>query len=208
MNTATTNTDDTIVAAPPAGWWRRNAAWLLGTAVLGTLALWLPYRDALQQYRERNPTVTVAGAKGDWNAFAGARWRLVSAESMVARDPRLRGPLRKDAEVLLLSYEVIPEPGTKITDLDQCRGAIVDAQGRRWETGGAALPRLSGPRLPETCGSGYDDAFRRVIAAPGKPFAFRHAFVLPRGQRPDQLRARIELKNSKTAAGRYLEFKL
>ncbi|SFL07052.1 hypothetical protein [Lysobacter sp. cf310] len=204
MNATPTTTN----AAPATGWWRSNAGWLLGTAVLGALALWLPYRDALRQYRERNPSVAVTAAKGDWTAFAGARWKLISAESMIAGDPRLRGPLRKDAELLLLRYEVIPDPDTKISDLDLCRGAIVDVQGRRWDTGGAALPRLSGPRLPETCGSGYDDAFKRVIAVPARPFAFQHAFVLPRGQRPDALRARIEFKNTKKADGRYLDFSL
>lgn len=200
--------DDNAAPASTAGWWRRNAGWLIGTAVFGALALWLPYRDALRQYRERNPSVAVVATKGDWTAFAGARWKLVSAESMLAGDARLRGPLRKDAEVLLLSYEVIPDEGTKAADLDLCRGAIVDARGRRWEAGGAALPRLSGPRLPETCGSGYDAAFKRVLALPTRPFAFRHAFVLPRGQRPGELRARIELKNSQKAEGRYLEFDL
>lgn len=203
-----TSNDDTAPTAPSTGWWRRNAGWLLGTAVFGALALWLPYKDALQRYRERNPSVAVIATQGDWTAFAGARWKLVSAESLLSRDPRLRGPLRKDAEVLLLRYEVIPDPDTKISDLDLCRGAIVDAQGRRWDTGGAALPRLSGPRLPETCGSGYDDAFRRVIAVPARPFAFQHAFVLPRGQRLDALRARIEFKNTNKADGRYLEFSM
>jgi hypothetical protein len=203
-----TTIDDTAPPAPPPGWWRRNAGWLIGTAVFGALALWLPYGDALQQYRERNPSLAVVAAKGDWTVFAGARWKLVAAESVLAGDRRLRGPLRKDAEVLLLSYEVIADEGTKPGDLDLCRGAIVDAHERRWEAGGGALPRLSGPRLPETCGSGYDDAFKRITALPTRPFAFRHAFVLPRGQRPDQLRARIELKNSKAAEGRYLEFAL
>ncbi|MEI2432543.1 MULTISPECIES: hypothetical protein [Lysobacter] len=211
-----TTTDDTTAsaapaaspAAPPAGWWRRNAGWLAGTAVLGALALWLPYRDALRQYRLLNPSIAVAANKHDWTAFAGARWKLVAAESVPARDPRLRGPLRKDAEVVLLRYEVIPDSGTKTVDLDGCRGAIVDAQGRRWDTGGAALPRLSGPRLPETCGSGYDDAFKQVLAVPGRPFAFQHAFVLPRGQRLEDLRARIEMKRSETVGGRYLEFAL
>ncbi|KRA81759.1 hypothetical protein ASD78_00305 [Lysobacter sp. Root667] len=203
-----TTNEDAAVPAPSTGWWRRNAGWLAGTAVFGALALWLPYRDALQQYRERNPSIAVSAAKGDWTAFAGARWRLVAAESMLAGDARLRGRLRKDAEVLLLSYEVIADEGTKASDLDLCRGAIVDARGRRWEAGGAALPRLSGPRLPETCGSGYDAAFQRVQALPTRPFAFRHAFVLPRGLRPDELRARIELKNSQKAEGQYLEFGL
>lgn len=204
MNATPTKTN----ADPATGWWRRNSGWLVGTAVLGALALWLPYRDALRQYRERNPSVAVIAAKGDWTAFAGARWKLISAESMIAGDPRLRGRLRKDAEVLLLRYEVIPDPDTKATDLDLCRGAIVDAQGRRWDAGGGALPRLSGPRVPETCGSGYDTGFKRVTAVPARPFAFQHAFVLPRGQRLDELRARIEFKNTKKADGRYLEFSL
>lgn len=206
--TATDETAAPAPTAPPAGWWRRNAGWLLGTAVLGALAFWLPYRDALEQYRQRNPSIAVAAGKDDWTAFAGARWKLVGAESLAARDPRLRGPLRKDAEVVLLRYEVIPDSGTKTAELDSCRGAIVDAQGRRWETGGAALPRLSGPRLPQTCGSGYDDAFKQVLAVPGRPFAFEHALVLPRGQRLDELRARIEMRNSQKAGGRYLEFAL
>lgn len=206
-----TTTDDTAAAAataPPSGWWRRNALWLAGTAVVGALALWLPYRDALQRYRERNPSTAVPAHKHDWTAFNGARWKLVAAESLLPRDPRLRGPLRKDAEVVLLRFEVIPDSGTKTRDLDTCVGAIVDAQGRRWNAGAGNLPRLSGPRLPATCGSGYDDAFKQVLAVPGRPFAFQHAFVLPRGQRLSELRARIEFRYSDKADGRYLEFAL
>ncbi|MFK3648236.1 hypothetical protein ACI2IY_07315 [Lysobacter enzymogenes] len=206
--TTTSPAADASATAPPAGWWRRNALWLIGTAVVGSLALWLPYRDALQRYRERNPSVAVAANKNDWTAFNGARWKLVAAESLAPRDPRLRGPLRKDAEVVLLRYEVIPDSGAKTRDLDTCVGAIVDAQGRRWNAGAGALPRLSGPRLPTTCGSGYDDSFKQVLAVPGRPFAFQHAFVLPRGQRLGDLRARIEFRYSGKADGRYLEFAL
>ncbi|MBN7135909.1 hypothetical protein A7A76_14380 [Lysobacter enzymogenes] len=204
----TTDTAAASATAPPAGWWRRNAGWLAGTAVVATLALWLPYRDALQRYRERNPSVAVAAARNEWTAFNGARWKLVAAESLLARDPRLRGPLRKDAEVVLLRYEVIPDSGAKTRDLDTCVGAIVDAGGRRWDSAPAGLPRLSGPRLPDRCGSGYDDAFKQVVAVPGRPFAFQHAFVLPRGQRLSELRARIEFRYSGKADGRYLEFAL
>lgn len=194
--------------APPAGWWRRNAGWLAGTAVVAGLALWLPYHDALQRYRERNPSTAVRADAHDWTRFNGARWKLVSAQSLAARDPRLRGPLRKDAEVVLLRYEVIADSGTKNRDLDTCVGAIVDAGGRRWEADPVGLPRLSGPRLPKGCGSGYDDSFKQVLAVPGRPFAFQHAFVLPRGQRLEQLRARIEFRYSGKADGRYLEFAL
>lgn len=204
----TTDTAASAPTAPPSGWWRRNALWLAGTAVVGALALWLPYRDALQRYRERNPSVAVVANRHDWTAFNGARWKLVAAESLPPRDPRLRGPLRKDAEVVLLRFEVIPGSGTKTRDLDTCVGAIVDVRGRRWNADPGALPRLSGPRLPSTCGSGYVDGFKQVLAVPGRPFAFQHAFVLPRGQRLDELRARIEFRYSDKADGRYLEFAL
>jgi len=209
-----TTTDDTAASTvspavpPPTGWWRRNAGWLAGTAVLGALALWLPYRDALRQYRQSNPSIAVAANKRDWTAFNGARWKLVAAESLAPRDPRLRGPLRKDAELVLLRYEVIPDSGTQTRDLDTCVGALVDARGRRWDSDPSALPRLSGQRLPKTCGSGYDDAFKQVLAVPGRPFAFQHAFLVPRGLRLSEVRARIQFRHSDKADGRYLEFAL
>ncbi|MGO1069832.1 hypothetical protein [Lysobacter sp. CA199] len=192
----------------PTGWWRRNVWWLLGIAVLGTWAIYAPYREALSAYRERHPSYPVHAGKGEWTAFEGARWRLVGAEALISRDPRLLGPLRKDAGVLLVRFEVIPDSGTKTAALDACRGAVTDAQGRRWEANPSRLPRLGGPKLPNTCGSGYDAQYKQILAVPGRPFAFQHAYLLPRGQQLDGLHARIEFANSQTAKGRYLDFAL
>ncbi|MGH8082526.1 MAG: hypothetical protein ACREP7_18265 [Lysobacter sp.] len=199
----------TPAATPaPAGWWRRNVWWLIGTAVLGTWAIYAPYREALNDYRARRPSQPIAAGKGDWTAFEGARWRLIGAEALAPRDPRIQGPLRADAGVLLVRFEVIPDSGTKTRDLDTCRGVIADARGRQWAADPVGLPRLNVPKLPGTCGSGYDDAFKQVLAVPGRPFAFQHVYLLPRGQSMQGLQARIEFRNSKTAQGRYLNFAL
>jgi hypothetical protein len=215
MNSPTSSEPIQVAAVPasasvpaPAGWWRRNVWWLLGTAVLGTWAIYAPYRDALDSYRQRHPSQPVAAGKSAWTQYEGARWRLVSAEALAPRDPRILGPLRKDAGVLLVRFEVIPDSGTKTATLDACRGSVADAKGRLWEANPSELPRLKGAKLPTTCGSGYDAPFKQVLAVPGRPFAFQHAYLLPRGQTMEGLRARIELRNSETAKGRYLDFAL
>lgn len=215
MNSPTTSEPTHVPASPGAapapattGWWRRNVWWLLGTAVLGTWAIYAPYREALSDYRERNPTQPIVASKGEWTQFEGARWRLLGAEALAPRDPRIQGPLRKDASVLLLRFEVIPDSGTKYRDLDTCRGVLTDAGGRQWEADPVGLPRMKIAKLPNTCGSGYDDAFKQVLAVPGRPFAFQHVYLLPRGQRMEGLHARIEMRHSETAKGRYLDFAL
>lgn len=196
-------------AYAPRSWWRANSAWLIGTALLGAIAIWVPYRDALNEYRIRNPSLAIDAARGDWTHYQGARWRLVDAQAIGPGDPRLQGPLRKDAGVLLVRFEVIPDSGTAPKTLDTCRGRVADAQGRQWEANPAGLPRLSrATRAPDTCGSGYDAQFNSVLAVPGRPFAFQHAYVLPRGLRQDGLEARIEFSRSPDAEGRYLRFKL
>jgi len=195
-------------ASAPIGWWRRNALWLLGTAVLGAWAMIVPYRDALQSYRQRHPDQAIVAARGQWVAFEGARWRLVEAQALAPRDPRLAGPLRKDAGVLLATFEVIADSGTVAKDLDRCRGRIADADGRQWDANPAGLPRLRGDKLPETCGTGYGADFKPIGALPGRPFAFRHAYLLPRKDKLDGLTLRIEFPNSPTSQGRYLSFAL
>lgn len=195
-------------APAPIGWWRRNALWLLGTAVLGAWAMIVPYREQLQVYRQRHPDQAIAAARGQWVAFEGARWRLVEAQALAPRDPRLRGPLRKDAGVLVATFEVIADSGTVAKDLDRCRGRVADAEGRLWDANPADLPRLGGDKLPETCGTGYGADFKPISALPGRPFAFRHAYVLPRKDRLDGLTLRIEFPNSPSSKGRYLSFAL
>ncbi|KRB08120.1 hypothetical protein [Lysobacter sp. Root690] len=197
-----------VAGTTTIGWWRRNTGWLIGTAVLGGIAIYAPYRDALNEYRDRNPSIAIDAPKHDWVQFEGARWRLVEAEALAPRDPRILGSLRKDAGVLLVRYEVIPDSGTPIKTLDTCRGRVADAQGRQWEAGPVGLPRLGGPKLPTSCGSGYDAQFKSVLAVPGRPFAFQHAYVLPRTQKLEGLEARIEFGPLQSAKGRYLRFKL
>ncbi|WP_152566078.1 hypothetical protein [Lysobacter antibioticus] len=192
----------------PAGWWRRNALWLLGTLVFGAWAIYAPYREALQAYQNRHPSHAIDVPKGEWAQYEGARWRLVSAEALAPRDPRIGGPLRKDAGVLLLQFEVIADSGTQAKALDLCKGQVSDAQGRLWDANPTGLPRLSGAKLPNTCGSGYDAQYKSIIALPGRPFRFQHAYLLPRTQRLEGLQARIDLRNSQTSKGRYLRFAL
>jgi len=210
MNATPSSEPAPTTAAPRRiGWWRSNVWWLLGTAVLGGWAIYAPYREALNSYQERRPSTPVRAGKGEWTAFEGARWRLLGAEVLAPRDPRLQGPLRKDAGVMLVRYEVIADSGTQTRALDACRGAIVDARGRRWEADPVGLPRLSREaKLPTTCGSGTDAQYKQILAVPGRPFAFQHAFVLPRELQQDGLHARIEFPHSQSAKGRYLDFEL
>ena len=190
------------------GWWRRNAGWLAGTLVLGALALWLPYWQARQRDLDLHPDIPVTAKPGQWARFAGARWRLVSAEVVEPGDRRLRGWLRKDAVVLLLRYDVVRAAGTDAALFETCRGAVTDAAGRRWEAGPNALPRLAGPRLPSGCGHGLDANGDQVTIAPGQPLLFQHAFVLPRAQDVHGLHARIELSPLAGVAGRHLDVPL
>jgi hypothetical protein len=200
--------DPAARSASTGGWWRRNALWLLGALVLGAWAIYAPYREALQAYQNRHPSHAIDVAKGEWAHYEGARWRLVSAEALAPRDPRIGGPVRKDAGVLLVQFEVIADSGTQAKHLDLCKGQVSDAQGRLWDANPAGLPRLRGPKLPTTCGSGQDAQYKSIIALPGRPFRFQHAYLLPRTQRLDGLQARIDLRNSQTSKGRYLRFAL
>lgn len=194
--------------APPAGWWRRNLGWLAGALALGACTLWMSYQDALEHYQVQNPLQPVDAPKDGWVRLEGARWRLVGAEAVPPRDRRLLGPVRKDAGVLLLRFEVIADSGTAAETLDRCRGHIVDAQGRRWDASPPGLPRLGGERLPDRCGSGQDSDFKPVSAVPGRPFVFRHAYLLPRALSTQGLEVRLEFPGSRTAEGRYLRFRL
>lgn len=195
-------------AAPFPGWWRHNRWWLAGAVLIAGATLWMSYRDALDAYRSRHPNIPLAANKSDWTHYAGARWRLTGFETLPPGDPRIRGALRKDAMVVLVNYETIPDSGTKVRDLDTCKGALTDADGRRWEPDPGALPRLSGPRVPTTCGSGYDASFKQILAVPGRPFAFRHAYLIPRTVRREGLHARIEFRNSALADGRFLNYEM
>lgn len=195
-------------AAVEPGWWRRNGGWLAGALVLGALSLGWPYWQAREAYRARHPAVPVAAAQGQWQEFAGARWRLVSADLLGPKDDRLRGWLRSDGAVLLLRYEVIRAPGTDVKLFDTCQGAVTDARQRRWEAHPVGLPRLAGPRLPSGCGHGLDADGNDLEVAPGQPLLFQHAFVLPRGQAVRGMHARIELSPLAGTDGRYLDVAL
>jgi len=79
----------------------------------------------------------------------------------------------------VIDFEVIPGAGVDATRLDQCKGRLVDADGRSWEANFPA--KLSTwmlrQRLNGNCGT-------RVVGEPatavaGEPFAFTHAYLIP-----------------------------
>lgn len=208
MTPTDTLQDPVSDTAPVTGWWRRNVWWLLGTAVLGAWTTYGAYRDELKRYEYRHPAHAIEVAKGQWGDYAGARWRLLSAEALAPKDPRLNFNLRRDGGVLVLRFEVIPQPGTESKVLDRCRGRVSDAKGRLWDANPTDLSRLRSA-VPRTCGSGYGAGFKAIEAKPGQPFQFEHVYLLPRVGKLDGLRAQIAIQPEsadKPESGRFLSF--
>ena len=199
-------------ASPSDGWWRRNRAWLLGALLLGVVAFARPYQDALKEYQRWRPHDPVDVAKGEWAEYAGARWRLVDASLKTATGPGSAFDLQRlDSSVLVLRYEVVPDPGTDPDKLDSCTGRVFDAQGREWENNPLPLSRYRNPqRLSDMCGSRLGEDFKRQHARPGQPFVFEHLYQLPRSKDWRRLQAGISVPDKALVKdqGSYLRFSL
>ncbi len=194
-----------------SGWWKRNRFWLGGSLLLGSLAFYLPYRDARAEWDRAAPNHRIEAGKGDWSPYEGSDWRISKVElepgagTAVADYPHAPGSL------LLVHYQVKPGREATAVLLDRCRGRLVDAAGRRWP---ANEPYRLGRRLRDrgfndSCGTRPGPSFARVGAKPGEAFAFSHAFLLPAGMASDGLRAEIFFPPSTTTPhGSYLSFPL
>jgi hypothetical protein len=209
-------TDADLAASPPDrpdGWWRRNRYWLLGALLLGAIAFVWPYRDALHEYQRWRPHDPIDVAKGEWAHYAGARWRLVDASLKTATGPGSAFDLQRlDSSVLVLRYEVIPDPGTDAEKLDSCKGLLFDdAHGREWENNPLPLSRYRNPqRWSDMCGSRLGADFKRQLARPGRAFVFEHLYQLPRSVEWRRMRAGISVPDPELVAdqGSYLRFSL
>lgn len=201
------------VPAPTRGsWWRSQRVWLAGALVLGAIAFVRPYFDALHEYRRFRPHDPVDVARGQWAHYAGARWRLVDASLKTATGPGSAFDLQRlDSAVLVLRYEVVPDPGTDAARLDACKGRLTDARGREWDNNPLPLSRYRSPeRLSAMCGSRLGADFKRETARPGHAFAFEHLYQVPRSADWRAMQAGISVpdREADPDGGRYLRFGL
>ncbi len=169
------------VAPVSPTWWRRQRAWLAAAVVLGVLAFYLPWRINERELDRIRPRTAIAAATDAqaWSDYEGARWRIVGVRRDVAPVGTAAEYLHAEATRLVIDFEVIPGAGVDAQRLDQCKGRLVDANGRRWEANFPA--RLSTwmmrQRFNGTCGSRATG--EPATAVEGQPFAFTHAYLIP-----------------------------
>lgn len=211
MSVPRSDTDDTARASAP-GWWRRNRLWLCGALVLGALAFWLPYRDAVREFQDRRePRHPRDVAAGQWGEYEGSRWRLVGVRRVDDLLGDFAGYPHDASSLLIVSYDVIPGREATPDLLDRCTGRLSDASGRTWEAG--AMPHASlsreQQRLGTRCGSRSNADFEREAARPGEPFRFHHLYQVPRDVPTEALRGEIAFAPfTTTPPGTYLRFDL
>lgn len=192
-------------------WWRRNRWWLGGALLLGVLAFWLPYRDAMREFVEtREPSHPIDVAFGTWGDYEGSRWRVIR----VQREDMQQGSAgyqHSDSSLVVVTYEVIRGKSVTSESLDRCNGRMSDRRGRYWNADAMVRSQLSQAfqRLGRDCGSRMGREFLRDTAMPGRPFEFHHLFQVPRDLPISELRGEIAFPPFKTTPpGTYLRFKL
>ncbi|MBO9664812.1 hypothetical protein [Dokdonella sp.] len=190
----------TIESKPPSSWWRRQGPWLLGAALLGAYAFYMPYRESLNHYAIFHPIRPIEVAKGASADYEGARWRLLNITQRDQRD------LREDAMILVARFELIADEGTSAKNLNRCKSRISDARGRYWEVAPFSGLRVKS-ELPDSCGSGRGPNFTTIEPEPGKPWLFEQAYLVPRGLDPKTLRPEIYMFSmEQRRPGDYLRF--
>jgi hypothetical protein len=184
----------------PASWWRRQRWYLVGAALLGAWALYVPYRDAWRRYARSHPIVPIDVAQGAQAPYRGARWRLLN---LTERDvPRLD----EDAMALVARFELVLDEGVDPNSLGRCEARLSDARERVWKSG---YVRITGQRaLPTSCNYDSGPDFKGIAPQPGRPWLFEKSFVVPRGLDVRQLRPEIFVipLSEPDAPGTYLRF--
>ncbi len=196
--------------APPRAWWRDNGLWLLGAALLIVLVFGRDYRQAIEQHQFTDPRRPIDVPAGQWRHYEGARWRLLGVERIDDVGAASGFNLRADSSVLMVRYEVIPDPGTTADALNLCEGRLAAPGNRHWQANGLWLSRYSrGKRYPTGCGSNPGPNFTRVEAQPGRPYPFVHLYQIPRTQTLQGARAELRMAYPrKEPKGTYLRFSL
>ncbi|VXB59069.1 conserved hypothetical protein [Luteimonas sp. 9C] len=198
-------------AAAP-GWWRRNRHWLPTATVLGVLAFYLPWRineRELDRIRPRTAVTAPADAAA-WREYEGARWRITGVRREPARAGTAAEYLHADATRLLVEFEVLAGAQVDAARLDQCKGRLVDADGRAWEANFPA--KLSTWMLRQgldgRCGTRVRGTPAAAVA--GQPFAFTHAYLIPSDVPVEGMQVDLFFPPSTTTPtmGRYLRFPL
>ena len=190
-------------------WWRHNRGWLAAAALLCPLAFLLSWGVVQRDLDTKHPRNQIT-ANAKWNAYEGARWRLVG----VRRETAAAGPAadyaHPEAALILVDYEVIPGATVDVARLDLCKGRLVDGDHREWEANAPA--RVSGwmadRGLGGTCGSRVVGGNAQAVA--GQAFAFTHVYLVPANVRPADLHADIVFPPFTTTPkrGTYLRFAL
>ncbi|MDH5835047.1 hypothetical protein [Luteimonas kalidii] len=198
--------------ADAGGWWDRNRFWLLGALVLGVLAFWLPYRDAVHEFQDRRePRHARDVAAGQWGEYEGSRWRLAGVRRVDGLPAAFAGYPHGPSSLLIVSYDVIPGREATPDLLDRCKGRLSDAQGRTWDADAiphASLDRAQ-QRLGTRCGSRTNADFEREAARAGEPFRFHHLYQVPRDVPTAALRGEIAFPPfTTTPPGTYVRFEL
>ena len=192
-------------------WWRRNRGWLLGALLLGALAFWLPYRDAVREFREtREPSHPIDVAFGEWADYEGSRWRVTRVQREDLKQGSA-GYLHSDSSLVAVTYEVIRGKDVASEALDRCSGRLSDQDGRYWRADAMVHSQLPPAfrRLGRDCGSRMGEGFLRETALPARPFEFHHLFQVPREVPTSELHGEIAFPPFKTTPpGSYLRFKL
>lgn len=192
----------------PRSWWRRNAPWLLGAAVLAVFAFGLPLREERRLQALRSPQRPIDVPAGAWAHYEGARWRVVETELLPAGGFDDALDERADDAMLVVRFEVIPDRNTPGKTLDGCQGRVTDDRDRYWEANPPVLSRYRG-KLQRSCGTRLGPDFKREQALGGRPFRFEHVYQVPKDLAPTQLRPELRMLQPKTAPqGAYLRFAL
>jgi hypothetical protein len=158
--------------------WR---AYLIGSLLLAAFAVGRPLWRGWSAYARTHPVSPIAVAAGQDAQYAGAQWRLV--ESSVETQSTSTGTgtgtggtrrLPPGAALLRARFTLIPGQAMDLKLLSRCRVQVRDRAGRRWNTYGARISKL-----PNSCGSGYDEKYRQITPKVGEPWTFEVGFVVP-----------------------------